>query len=114
MSLRCCVFKNFLKVFGFARVHLSREMHDLRAIPWILEQYHILSIQIDGAILLVFIEQILYDRDAADPSMMAGFCKQFGDSAICFIHQIVDNHQSSWLQLFDVWQSFYKINIFEG
>ncbi len=111
-----CILKSFLYIFDVSWIHLLGQMSDLGSIPGVLEQDHVLGVQADGSVLLVFVEQVLNNVDHADVSMMASLCKQFGDTSISLCHQIVHDHQRShgWVQCLHIREAFHKLHTLDG
>ena len=66
-------FEGLTHVVSHSGIHLFGEMCDLRPVPGVLEHHQIVGIQANGAMILVSIEEVLYDVNDADVSMMNPF-----------------------------------------
>ena len=68
----------FLHVLAPTRIHLSCQVRDLRHVPGIYEDVHVVGVEANGTYFRSLFEKILHDEDHGQVTMVALFRKERG------------------------------------
>ena len=71
--------EGFMQVLAPTRIHLSCQVRDLRRVPGIFEDDHLVGVEANGTVFRPLFVQILHDVDHGQVTVVALFRKERGD-----------------------------------
>ena len=105
--------EGFLQVLAPIRIHLWCQMRDLRRVPGIFEDDHVVGVEADGTAFRPLFEQILHDVHHRLVTVVALFRKERGDFLLVDdTHRVVQYEEIflSRVERVHVWQALLEFD----